>query len=168
MKGSIGGTGVLFVLLCSTAVGQELSVGPAVGALFTQGAHGHLPGMHGSEVGTSYSFGAAVVYSLSSLPLDFVGQAFYAPLEGHYRLYDSLAVPPSHEGHRGNEPSLCSLGLGGRWVPLRGPVSPYLGLSLLVSHQEGVGASYSLNSPFELGGNLNTTGFGAVVLFTLF
>jgi hypothetical protein len=136
---------------------------------------------------------------------------------------DSLVAAGGHEGHKGNESSLFSLGLGGRWVPLRGPVSPYLGVSFLLSHQEvpgfrrdstqpsmgpvgtpvpfsdgresswdggatrfgvgfsvgseltlsslirlDVGASYSLNSPFERGGNLSTIGFGASVLFTLF
>jgi hypothetical protein len=179
--------------------------------------------MHGNGFGTSFSFGGEVVYSMTTLPLDFVGQAYYAPMEGHYHTNDSLLTAGGHEGHGGNESSLFSLGLGGRWVPLRGPVSPYLGVSFLLSHQEGlghrpdstqssadpvgspepsnqggeygggggvtrfgagfsvgsefdlsslirldVGASYSLNSPFERGRNLSTIGFGASVLFTLF
>jgi hypothetical protein len=223
MKRFFALTVVLIVLVFSTTIGQELSIGPAGGALFTQGSHGYAPGMHGNGFGTSFSFGGEVVYAMSSLPLDFVGQVFYAPMEGHYHMNDSLVSVDGHEGHGGNEASLFSLGLGGRWVPLRGPVSPYLGVSLLLSHQEGlghrpdstqsttepvgtfepssqgveygggggvtrfgvgfsvgsefvlselirldVGASYSLNSPFERGRNLSTIGFGAAVLFTLF
>jgi len=90
------------VLVCSMAEGQELSIGPTGGALFTQGSHGYEPGMHGNGFGTTYSVGGEVVYSLSSL----------------LRL--------------------------------------------------DVGASYSLNGPFDRGRNLSTIGFGASVLFTLF
>jgi hypothetical protein len=173
--------------------------------------------------GTTYSIGGEVVYSMATVPLDFVGQANYAPMGGNYHMKDSLATAGGPEGHGGTESSLFSLGLGGRWVPLRGPVSPYLGVSFLLSHQEvrgyghdstqtpaepagnpeppnqghefgqgggatrfgvglsvgsefvlsslirfDVGASYSLYSPFEKGGNFSTIGFGASVLFTLF
>jgi hypothetical protein len=223
MKRFMAGAAVLMMLAWSTSVAQELSIGPAAGALFSQGSHGYEHSMHGNGFGTSFSLGGEVVYSMTSVPLDFIGQAYYAPMEGGYHRKDSLVAPDGHEGHGGNEGSLFSLGLGGRWVPLRGPVSPYLGLSLLLSHQENqghwhdstgaatepvgnpenpneingheggggvtrfgvgfsvgsqfafselirldVGASYSLNSPFERGRNLSTIGFGASLLFTLF
>jgi hypothetical protein len=223
MKRFIALIGTLAAFFCSISFGQELSFGPAGGALFMQGSQGHATGMHANGSGSSFSIGGEVVYSFSSIPLDLVGQAFYSPIEGRYFRKDSLGAPPPHEGHGGSDGSLFSLGLGGRWVPLRGPVSPYLGLSLLISHQEGVGrrpdsteaaevpvgnppppdhpeyygggggvtrfgvgvsvgsefvfsdlirldvgASYSMNSPFERGRNLSTIGFGASVLFTLF
>jgi hypothetical protein len=74
---------------------------------------------------------------LSSIPIDLVGKGFFSPSEGRFHRRDSLNALPNHEGRTGDGSSLFSLGLGGRWVPLRGPVSPYLGLSFLVSHQEG-------------------------------
>jgi hypothetical protein len=222
MKRFIALIGMLAAILGSTSFGQELSIGPAGGALFMQGSQGHAPGIHANGSGSSFSIGGEFVYSFSSIPLDLVGQAFYSPIEGRSFRRDSLGAPPPHDSHGGNDGSLFSLGLGGRWVPLRGPVSPYLGLSLLISHQEGghrpdsteasqipvgnpppadhpeyygdgggvtrfgvgvsvgsefvfsdlirldVGASYSMNSPFERGRNLSTIGFGASVLFTLF
>jgi hypothetical protein len=219
----MAGTAVLIMLGWSPSVGQALRIGPSAGALFTQGWRGYESGMHGKGVGTTYSIGGEVVYSMASVPLDFIGQVYYAPMGGGYHRRDSLVTVDGREGRRGNESSLFSLGLGGRWVPLRGPVSPYLGLSLLLSHQEGlgyrrdstetsvapignpetpgelrefgrgsgatrfgvglsvgsefdlsslirldVGASYSLNAPFERGGNLTTIGFGTSVLFTIF
>ncbi len=81
------------------------------------------------------------------------------------------------EGHGGNELSLFSLGLGGRWVPLRGPVSPYLGVSFLLSHQENRAYEYDSThtsaelvenpetpgNPNKFGGGGGTTRFGVGV-----
>ncbi len=222
MKGVMAVTVLCTVLACSTATAQELSIGPAGGAMFLAGSRGEGAAMHGTV--SSFAFGGEVVYSFSSVPIDLIGQGLYAPAEGHghYR-HDSLAYNRGPYGHEGDGSSLFSFGVGGRWVPLRGPVSPYLGVSLLLSHQESgmfrydstgaygtppgdpdssghherygagggvtrfgvglsvgsefvisslirldVGASYSLNSPFDRGRNLSTIGFGASVLFTLF
>jgi len=79
MKRFVAGTVVVVMLVWSTSVGQELSIGPMGGALFTQGSHGHGSGMHGNGFGT-YSVGGEVVYSMASVPLDFIGQVSYAPM----------------------------------------------------------------------------------------
>jgi hypothetical protein len=77
MKRFMAGTVVLIVLVWSTSGGQELSIGPTGGALFTQGSRGYGPGMHGNG---TYSVGGGVVYSMASVPLDFIGQVSYAPM----------------------------------------------------------------------------------------
>jgi hypothetical protein len=138
MKRIMACTVVLLMLVWSTSVCQDLSIGPTGGALFTQGSRGYASGMRGKGFGTSYSIGGEVVYSMASVPLDFIGQVSFAPMGGRYRMRDSLATADGHDGYRGNESNLLSLGLGGRWVPLRGPVSPYLGVSFLLSHQESL------------------------------
>jgi hypothetical protein len=159
MKRFIAGTAVFIMLVWSTSIGQELSIGPTAGALFTQGSRGYASGMHGKGVGTSYSIGGEVVYSMASVPLDFIGQVYYAPMGGGYHGRDSLVTADGHEGHRGSRSSLFSLGLGGRWVPLRGPVSPYLGVSFLLSHQEGPGHRRdSTQTSMGLVGNPETHG----------
>jgi hypothetical protein len=142
MKRFMVGSVVLIMLVWSASVAQELSIGPAAGALFTQGSRGYASGNHERGFGTAFSFGGEVVYSMSSVPLDFVGQAFYTPIGGHYHMKDSLVTTGGPEGHSGSQASLFSLGIGGRWVPLRGPVSPYLGVSILLSHQEGSAYRY--------------------------
>jgi hypothetical protein len=138
MKRFIVGTAVLIALAWSTSVCQELSIGPGVGALFTQGSHGHEAGVHGNGFGTSFSFGGDLVYSMASIPLDFTAQVYYTPMGGGYHRKDSLIMAEGHEGRGGGEASLFSVGIGGRWVPLRGQVSPYLGVSFLLSHQPPV------------------------------
>ncbi len=161
MKRFMVGTVVLIMLVWSASVGQELSIGPTAGALFTQGSRGYAPGMHGRGFGTSYSVGGEVVYSMASVPLDFIGQVSYAPMSGRYGMRDSLVTAGGHEGRRGGESNLFSLGLGGRWVPLRGPVSPYLGVSLVLSHQEGFGNRRdSTLTSTEPDGNPGTSGNG--------
>ncbi len=65
-----------------SSVAQELSVGPAAEALFTGGSQGYASGMHGRGFGTSFSFGGEVVYSLSSVPLDLIGQPPTPPSMG--------------------------------------------------------------------------------------
>jgi len=139
MKRGIVGTLVLIILVCSISVGQELSIGPSAGAVFMQGSHGYGSGMRGKGFGTSFSFGGEVVYSMATVPLDFIGQVNYSPMGGRSTRRDSLVTVGAHDGRGERGSSLFSLGLGGRWVPLRGPVSPYLGISFLLSHQEGSG-----------------------------
>jgi hypothetical protein len=164
MKRFIAGTAALIVLACSTTVSQELSIGPGGGALFTQGSRGHAAGMHGNGFGTSFSFGGDVVYSMASIPLDFTAQVYYTPLGGGYHRKDSLATVERHEGPGGNEASLFSVGLGGRWVPLRGQVSPYLGVSFLLSHEQIPGRRPdSTQTLLEPAGNPEPTGEGGGV-----
>jgi hypothetical protein len=137
MKRFMAGTMVLLMVACAISIGQELSIGPTGGALFTQGSRGGVSGMRGNGFGTSFSFGGEVVYSLASVPLDLIGQFSYAPTDGRGFRRDSLVAPGVRDARRGNESDLFSIGLGGRWVPLRGGVSPYLGVSFILSHQGG-------------------------------
>jgi hypothetical protein len=139
MKRFFGGTIVLIMLVVSISPGQELSIGPSAGALFMQGPRGHEAGMRERGMGSSFSFGGEVVYSLSTVPLDIIGQASFSPGGGRFFRRDSLGTSELQRGRRGGEGSLFSMGVGGRWIPLRGPVSPYLGVSFLLSHMDGSG-----------------------------
>jgi hypothetical protein len=137
MRHVVAGLAVTMILFWSASAGQELRIGPAAGALFMDGSHRNLPGTRNEGLGASYSIGGEVVYSLATVPLDLVGQLFYSPAGRGYRRRENQLTTDLQFGRRGSESSLFSLGLGGRWVPLRGTVSPYVGASFLLSHQDG-------------------------------
>ena len=142
MKRRIGVLATLTLLIGSTAIAQDLKVGVGGGALFVQGPrpyHSELYDRGGCS--TSYSLGGEVIYSIPSLPIDPVGGASYAPVwQRHWQ--DSALVETGNERHRHKEGSLFSAGVEGRWTPMRGLVSPYLGLSLQLTHLSGIRSEF--------------------------
>lgn len=74
------------------------------------------------------------MYSFATLPFDLVGQFSFAPGSDGFRRRDSPMTAP--DGRGGDGGSFFSAGLGGRWVPMDGPVAPYVGASLLLTHEQ--------------------------------
>jgi hypothetical protein len=137
MKRFTAATLVLIVILCSTSAAQELNIGPTVGATMTGGGRGFAPGIRRNNTGASFTLGAEAVYSLATLPFDLVGQFSFAPGSVGFRRRDGLVTSPDGRGGPGGDGgSFFSAGLGGRWVPMDGPVAPYVGASLLLTHEQ--------------------------------
>jgi hypothetical protein len=121
MKRSMAGTVLLVVALWSTSAGQELNIGPTVGALFAPGGRGFSAGMCGREGGASALLGFEAVYSLPTAPFDLVGQFSFSSIEGGHGRRDTLAAPAGGQGGAEGgwwEPLLCrtgrTMGAGGR------------------------------------------------------
>jgi hypothetical protein len=152
MKHSINTLTILSVLVWSPCLAQDLKIGVGGGVLFMQGQRIIESDVYENGVGfgTSYSLGGEIEYSLPALPFNLVGQVYYAPGSSPgWRNSPDGAVDPF--GRRRDEAGFFSAGFGARWVPLRGPVSPYLGTALLLSHLDGsrprMNFSQSTNDP---------------------
>jgi hypothetical protein len=141
MKSLVGGTAVLVMALWTTSAGQDLKIGLGGGALFLQGPRAIGPEMYerGGGFTTSFSLGGEVEYSMPTMPISLVGGLSYSPIWNHQRR-DSAFASFGPGGHRREDASLFAAGVGGRWTPLRGPVSPYLGLSFVLTHLSGLGS----------------------------
>jgi hypothetical protein len=145
MKHSIFSLTILSIFIWSPCLAQDLKIGVGGGALFMQGQ-----GFFGSDsyensvgFGTTYSLGGEIEYSLPALPINLVGQLYYAPASGEGRRNSSDGMVDPF-GHRRNESSFFSGGLGVRWVPLRGLFSPYVGTGLLLSYLDAGRSSLGL------------------------
>jgi hypothetical protein len=145
MKRLMAGTVILVVMLWSASAAQELNIGPTVGALFAPGGRGFGPdprgvnqGMGGRDAGASALLGFEAVYSLPTVPFDLVGQFSFSSINGDHGRGDSLAAPAGgyYGGRWGLGGNLFSAGLGGRWVPVDGPIAPYLGVTLLLTVEQ--------------------------------
>jgi hypothetical protein len=154
MKNLMGGTAILVMVLWTTCLGQDLKIGLGGGALFLQGPRSFGPEMYerGGGFTTSFSLGGEVEYSIPTMPINLVGGLTYAPIWSRHRR-DSTFASSGPMGHRRTEASLFAAGVGGRWIPLRGPVSPYLGLSFVLTHLSGVGSRLD-SSLFSVDGDV--------------
>jgi hypothetical protein len=137
MKRFVAGLVLLVVALWSTSAGQELNIGPTAGALFAPGGRGFSAGMRGKEGDASALLGFEAVYSLPTAPFDLVGQFSFSSIDRGHGSRDTLAAPADGQGgRRGDGGNLFSAGLGGRWVPVDGPIAPYFGITLLLTVEQ--------------------------------
>jgi hypothetical protein len=140
-------TGMLMVVICSTGFSQDLKLGFGGGPTFVQYVEGRAYAMDislgGLGFGLSYSISGKAELSFPESPFSLVGRVSYLSMSGS----GTLTSPGIYSQGTGNVETklhFWSIGVGGEWKILQGPVAPFAGANVLLESFNN--ASYKLTN----------------------
>jgi len=128
-------TVTFLVLICSTGLSQTLRLGLGGGPAFVQsGDNGYTRDIQngGLAFNVAYALGGKAELSIPASPISITGRVSYMFMRGsgvvkNPRLYYRDTGSVETRLH------IWSVGLGGQWNVLSGPVAPYIGAQILLS-----------------------------------
>ncbi|MBI9072231.1 MAG: outer membrane beta-barrel protein [Melioribacteraceae bacterium] len=131
---------IILLLLVSISKAQSLRIGPAVG--FTAVQESGIFGPSMPDLDNNLHYGVKAKLSLPMLPLKIQAHVIYTSFEG-----SGNAIPPIFSSLTKTdvkvETSLLSIGIGGEWALIPGPVQPYIAADFLISSFGDTDISYS-------------------------
>jgi hypothetical protein len=128
MKTSPVVIGILALFCCSSGLSQSLKVGLGGGAAFIQSPEGFTRDISqvGMGFGMSYAIGGEAKSALLAVPLTLVGHVSYLSMSGSGTFNNPVFVP-AMQGSIETKTHVLSIGLGGEWTLMPGPIAPYVG-----------------------------------------